>query len=179
MRTLEPGNPAVAYQGCIVARLSLGRAATGKPMPPVARRRILRRSTLALNALCHLNRIPLAPMLRFAVGLEQGAVNAYLGAVPLFGDRDLANAAASILGDEAMHSAILRQALGENPCIRALRLLSPSAMPLEPSAVGWSRGGAQTNTKAVTRRFQGGFTRTYAPLPDLSGIGADPSQLIR
>jgi hypothetical protein len=37
------------------------------------------------------------------------------GAVPLFGDRDLAKAAASILGDEAMHSAILRQALGENP----------------------------------------------------------------
>jgi hypothetical protein len=33
----------------------------------------------------------------------------------LFGDRDLAKAAASILGDEAMHSAILRHALGENP----------------------------------------------------------------
>jgi rubrerythrin len=53
-------------------------------------------------------------MLRFAVGLEQGAVSAYLGAVPPFGHRDLAKAAASILGDEAMHSAILRQALGEN-----------------------------------------------------------------
>jgi hypothetical protein len=54
-------------------------------------------------------------VLRFAAGLEQGAVSAYLGAVPLFGDRDLAKAAASILGDEAMHWAILRQALGENP----------------------------------------------------------------
>jgi hypothetical protein len=54
-------------------------------------------------------------VLRFAVGLEKGAVSAYLGAVPVLGDRDLAKAAASILGDEAMHLAILRQALGENP----------------------------------------------------------------
>lgn len=56
-----------------------------------------------------------ADVLRFAAGLEQGAVSAYLGAVPLFGNRDLAKAAASILGDEAMHWAILRQALGEPP----------------------------------------------------------------
>ena len=56
-----------------------------------------------------------ADVLRFAAGLEQGAVSAYLGAVPLFANRDLSKAAASILGDEAMHWAILRQALGENP----------------------------------------------------------------
>lgn len=56
-----------------------------------------------------------ADVLRFAAKLEQGAVSAYLGAVPLFGNRDLAKAAASILGDEAMHWAILRQALGETP----------------------------------------------------------------
>jgi ferritin-like protein len=68
-----------------------------------------------LNALCHLNRIPLAPHAALRGGLEQDAVSAHLGAVPLFGDRDLAKAAASILGEEAMHSAILRQALGENP----------------------------------------------------------------
>ena len=54
-------------------------------------------------------------MLGFAAKLEQGAVSAYLGAVPLFGNRDLAKAAASILGDEAMHWAILRQALGQAP----------------------------------------------------------------
>lgn len=54
-------------------------------------------------------------VLRFAAKLEQGAVSAYLGAVPLFGNRDLAKAAASILGDEAMHWAVLRQALGEAP----------------------------------------------------------------
>jgi rubrerythrin len=54
-------------------------------------------------------------VLRFAAGLEHGAVSAYLGAVPSFDNRDLAKAAASILGDEAMHWAILRQALGEDP----------------------------------------------------------------
>ena len=56
-----------------------------------------------------------ADVLQFAARLEQGAVSAYLGAVPLFGNRDLAQAAASILGDEAMHWAILRQALGQPP----------------------------------------------------------------
>ncbi len=54
-------------------------------------------------------------VLRFAAQLEQGAVSAYLGAVPAFGNRDLARAAASILGDEAMHWAILRNVLGEDP----------------------------------------------------------------
>lgn len=56
-----------------------------------------------------------ADVLRFAAQLEKGAVSAYLGAVPLFGNRDLAKAAASILGDEAMHWAVLRNALGEPP----------------------------------------------------------------
>ena len=56
-----------------------------------------------------------ADVLRFAAGLEKGAVSAYLGAVPLFRERELARAAASILGDEAMHWAVLRHALGENP----------------------------------------------------------------
>jgi rubrerythrin len=54
-------------------------------------------------------------VLRFAAALEKGAVSAYLGAVPVFGNRDLAKAAASILGDEAMHWAVLRQAVGDAP----------------------------------------------------------------
>jgi rubrerythrin len=54
-------------------------------------------------------------VLNFAATLEKGAVSAYLGAVPLFAERDLAKAAASILGDEAMHWAVLRQALGMPP----------------------------------------------------------------
>lgn len=56
-----------------------------------------------------------ADVLRFAAKLESGAVSAYLGAVPVFDNRELSRAAASILGDEAMHWAILRQALGEDP----------------------------------------------------------------
>ncbi|HEX6635664.1 MAG TPA: ferritin-like domain-containing protein [Usitatibacter sp.] len=54
-------------------------------------------------------------VLRFAATLEKGAVSAYLGAVPMFRDRDLSKAAASILGDEAMHWAVLRNAVGETP----------------------------------------------------------------
>lgn len=56
-----------------------------------------------------------ADVLQFAAGLEKGAVSAYLGAVPVFGDRALAQVAASILGDEAMHWAVLRQVLGQSP----------------------------------------------------------------
>jgi hypothetical protein len=54
-------------------------------------------------------------VLTFAAGLERGAVSAYAGAIPLFDNSDLARAAASILADEAMHWAILRQALGLDP----------------------------------------------------------------
>jgi len=54
-------------------------------------------------------------VLRFAASLEKGAVSAYLGAIPVFGNRDLAKAAGSILGDEAMHWAILRNAVGDTP----------------------------------------------------------------
>lgn len=56
-----------------------------------------------------------ADVLAFAAMLEKGAVSAYLGAVPVFDNRDLSRAAASILGDEAMHWAVLRHALGQTP----------------------------------------------------------------
>ena len=56
-----------------------------------------------------------ADVLRFAAGLEKGAASAYLGAVPLFMNKDLSKAAASIMGDETMHWAVLRNVLGENP----------------------------------------------------------------
>lgn len=54
-------------------------------------------------------------VLDFAAALERGAVTAYAGAIPKFGNRDLAYAAASILSDEAMHWAVLRHALGLDP----------------------------------------------------------------
>ena len=58
-------------------------------------------------------------VLRFAADLEHGAATAYLGTVSRFSNRDLAKDIASILGDETMHWAILRQALGENPVPQA------------------------------------------------------------
>lgn len=54
-------------------------------------------------------------VLTFAASLERGAVSAYAGAIPLFEQRELSKAAASILADEAMHWAVLRQALGLDP----------------------------------------------------------------
>lgn len=56
-----------------------------------------------------------ADVLQFAAGLERGAISAYAGAIPVFGNRDLSAAAASILADEAMHWAVLRNALGLDP----------------------------------------------------------------
>lgn len=56
-----------------------------------------------------------ADVLAFAADLEQGAVSAYVQAVSDFQNGDLRTAAASILGAEAMHWAVLRSALGENP----------------------------------------------------------------
>lgn len=56
-----------------------------------------------------------ADVLKFAASLERGAVSAYAGAIPLFENSDLAKAAASILADESMHWAILRQALKLDP----------------------------------------------------------------
>ena len=56
-----------------------------------------------------------ADVLAFAAGLEKGAASAYLGAVAQFHDKDLARAAASIMGDETMHWAILLNAMGQDP----------------------------------------------------------------
>jgi rubrerythrin len=61
-------------------------------------------------------------VLQFGAGLEQEAARAYLGMIAVLDDRDLAKAVASILGDETMHWAILRQALGEDPV--------PAAFPI-------------------------------------------------
>lgn len=54
-------------------------------------------------------------IIRYALKLEKGAAIAYLGTVSEFENRKIAQAAASILGDEAMHWAALRQALGMIP----------------------------------------------------------------
>lgn len=65
-------------------------------------------------------------VLHFAAGLEVGAAKAYLGTVPEFSNPDLAHAAANIEGDEAMHFAVLRSALGEFPVPAAFISAMPS-----------------------------------------------------
>lgn len=54
-------------------------------------------------------------ILRYAVTLEQSAASGHLSTVAKFNDNKLAELAASISGDEAMHWSVLLGALGENP----------------------------------------------------------------
>lgn len=54
-------------------------------------------------------------IIHYALTLEKGAAITYLNAIPEFENHKLAQAAASILGDEAMHWAALRNALGLTP----------------------------------------------------------------
>lgn len=50
-----------------------------------------------------------------ALTLEKGATITYLNVIPEIENPQIAQAAASILGDEAMHWAVLRSALGLTP----------------------------------------------------------------
>jgi bacterioferritin (cytochrome b1) len=54
-------------------------------------------------------------ILKYALNLEKSAAITFLNAVPEFENHKIAQAAASILGDEAMHWAVLRNALGLTP----------------------------------------------------------------
>jgi rubrerythrin len=54
-----------------------------------------------------------ADVLKFAAGLERGAVNAYLGIIPSFDDRPLAKLAGQLAADEMGHFIVLTQALGQ------------------------------------------------------------------
>jgi bacterioferritin (cytochrome b1) len=53
-----------------------------------------------------------ADVLDFAMGLERGAVNSYLGIIPSFADRGLAKLAGQLAADESGHFIVLTQALG-------------------------------------------------------------------
>lgn len=61
-----------------------------------------------------------ADVLKLAQRLELGAANAYLGVIPVFGDRELAKIAGRLAADETMHYTALTQALGESIPTRAL-----------------------------------------------------------
>lgn len=62
-------------------------------------------------------------VLMLAQRLERGAANAYLGVIPAFADRDLAQVSARLAADETMHWTILTNALGQ-------------ALPKEPLSFG-------------------------------------------
>lgn len=51
-------------------------------------------------------------VLNFATGLEDEAVNAYLGIIPAFHDRQLAHLAGQLAADETEHFTLLSNALG-------------------------------------------------------------------
>jgi len=52
-------------------------------------------------------------ILRLAARLERGAANAYLGVIPSFSDRGLAQVSARLAADETMHWTALSGALGD------------------------------------------------------------------
>lgn len=54
-----------------------------------------------------------ADVLMLAAGLEKGAANAYLGVIPAFADKTLAQVAGRLAADETMHWTALASALGE------------------------------------------------------------------
>lgn len=61
-----------------------------------------------------------ADVLRLAQRLERGAANAYIGVIPSFGDRNLAQVSARLAADEAMHWTVLTQALKDPLPVKAL-----------------------------------------------------------
>lgn len=71
----------------------------------------------ALNAASLKNQ---ADVLRLAQRLEKGAANAYIGVIPSFGDRALAQVSARLAADEVMHWTVLSQALKDPLPAKAL-----------------------------------------------------------
>ena len=59
-------------------------------------------------------------VLRLAQRLAEGAANAYIGVIPSFGDRNLAQVSARLAADEAMHWTVLTQALKDPLPAKAL-----------------------------------------------------------
>ncbi len=71
----------------------------------------------ALNAASLKNQ---TDVLRLAQRLERGAANAYIGVIPSFGDRALAQVSARLAADETMHWVVLSQALSDSLPAKAL-----------------------------------------------------------
>jgi len=79
----------------------------GKPVAPLAADAYAKSSKLNVAAIKSQSDV-----LMLAQRLELGAVNAYLGVIPSFGDSALAKISGRLAADETMHYTALTQALG-------------------------------------------------------------------
>jgi rubrerythrin len=80
----------------------------GKPVAALPMEEYLRSAKLNIPAIKSAKDV-----VKLAQRLELGAVNAYLGVIPAFGDKELGKIAGRLAADESMHYTALTQALGE------------------------------------------------------------------
>lgn len=90
-----------AHRDALVATI---RKLGGTPVPAKSDAEVAK----ALNAAALKNQ---TDVLRLAQRLEKGAANAYIGVIPSFGDRGLAQVSARLAADETIHWTVLTQAL--------------------------------------------------------------------
>lgn len=113
-------------------------------------------------------------VLKFALALESAAVGAYYTSSGKFQNRDLASAAASIVGVEATHVAILSSALKMDPIPTAFVTGTPfdqvqaTANSLLSAPAGGQGGG--------TPAGQGGTTTTMPSGAPATGLGGASNQ---
>ena len=79
----------------------------GTPVAALSMPEYTRSAKLAISSISSATDV-----LKLAQRLELGAVNAYLGVIPAFADRELAKVAGRLAADETMHYTALTQALG-------------------------------------------------------------------
>jgi hypothetical protein len=133
---------------------------------------------MGLNALCRPNRIPFSAA--YSASPSAGSRARSAAIFPRF-----RCSATAILPSTPPASSPGGDALGDpasgcrpKSLYRSASFLEPIRDALEPERRRPEPTAALNQpTKATTSRFQGGFTGTYESLPNLSGIGADPSQL--
>lgn len=114
-----------------------------------------------------------ADILNFALALESAAVGAYYTASGKFSNRDLAVAAASIVGVESTHVAILNSALQKDPLPTAFVVGTPfdqvqaTANSLLGGGGGGTGGGSTTSPGAPATGTGGSASQGA----DLTGAG--------
>lgn len=113
-------------------------------------------------------------VLKFALALESAAVGAYYTSSGKFSNRDLASAAASIVGVEATHVAILSSALKMDPIPNAFVVGTPfdqvqaTANSLLGAPSGGQGGGTTNMPTGAPATGTGG---AVSQGPDLTGAG--------